>query len=103
MEAVGTTGIQEDLERRIHTMGLLITENEKKEQDRRDGRRNFFLGAIAIFGVLNVSTFFAVLDAGDQNGFFKSHAAIQGELVAQVIIIVLVIAIFVGMELRKRR
>ena len=103
MEAVGTTSIQEDLERRIHTMRLLITENEKKEQDRRDGRRNFFLGAIAIFGVLNVSTFFAVLDAGDQNGFFKSHAAIQGELVAQVVIIVLVIAIFAGMELRKRR
>ena len=72
MEAVGTTSIQEDLERRIHTIGLLITENEKKEQDRRDGRRNFFLGAIALFGVLNVSTLFAVLDAGDQSGFFKS-------------------------------
>ena len=32
MEAVGTTSIQEDLERRIHTMRLLITENEKKSK-----------------------------------------------------------------------
>jgi len=82
MEAVETTSIQGDLERRIHTMRLLIDETEEKEQDRRDGRRNFFLGAIALFGVLNVSTLFAVLDAGDQSGFFKSHAAIRGELVA---------------------
>jgi hypothetical protein len=94
MEAVGTTAIQEDLERRIHTMRLLIDETEKKEQDRMDVRRNFFLGAIAVFGVLNVSTVFAVLDAGDNSGFFKSHAAIRDELIVQVVILVVVFAAF---------
>ena len=94
MKAVGTTSIQEDLERRIHTMRLLIDETEKKEQERLDGRRNIFLGAIAIFGVLNLSSVFAVVDSGDQSGLFKSPTAIRVELVAQVAIFVAVAATF---------
>ena len=42
MEAVGTTSIQGDLERRIHTMRLLIDETEKKEQEQK-GRQEEFL------------------------------------------------------------
>jgi hypothetical protein len=105
MEAVGTTAIQEDLERRIHTMRLLITETEKKEQDRLDLRRNFFLGLIAIFGVLNVSTLFAVLDAGDSRGLFKSHTAITVELIVQLALFAIVAMTFVGVgrwRLKKR-
>jgi hypothetical protein len=105
MEAVGTTAIQEDLERRIHTMRLLITETEKKEQDRLDLRRNFFLGLIAIFGVLNVSTLFAVLDAGDSRGLFKSHTAITVELIVQLALFAVVAMTFVGVgrwRLKKR-
>jgi hypothetical protein len=105
MEAVGTTTIQEDLERRIHTMRLLITETEKKEQDRLDLRRNFFLGLIAIFGVLNVSTLFAVLDAGDSRGLFKSHTAITVELIVQLALFAIVAMTFVGVgrwRLKKR-
>jgi hypothetical protein len=39
-----------------------------------------------------------VLDAGDQSGFFKSHAAIRGELIAQAIIFFLVVATWVAVE-----
>jgi hypothetical protein len=102
MEAVGTTGIQEDLERRIHAMRLLISENERKEQDRMDTRRNFFLGAIALFGVLNVSAVFAVLDSGNSSGLFKSHGAIRYELYAQGILVALVVVVFVAVELWRR-
>lgn len=98
MEAVGTTDIQEDLERRINAMRLLINEAEKNQQDGMDTRRNLFLGAIALFGVLNVSTLFAVLDAGDNRGIFRTHAAIRGELIAQAVIFVLVVGTWVGVE-----
>jgi hypothetical protein len=102
MEAVGTTGVQEDLERRIHAMRLLISENERKEQDRMDARRNFFLAAIALFGVLNVSAFFAVLDSGNSSGLFKSHGAIRYEFIAQGVLVLLVIAVFVAVELWRK-
>ena len=102
MDAVGTTGVQEDLERRIHAMRLLISENERREQDQMDTRRNFFLGAIALFGVLNVSAVFAVLDSGNSSGLFKSHGAIRYELYAQGILVALVVVVFVAVELWRR-
>ncbi len=102
LEAVGTTGVQEDLERRIHAMRLLISENERREQDRMDTRRNFFLGAIALFGVLNVSAVFAVLDSGNSSGLFKSHGAIRYELYAQGVLVLLVVVVFVAVELWRR-
>jgi hypothetical protein len=103
MDAVGTTSIQEDLERRILAMRLLITETEKKEQDRLDGRRNFFLGAIALFGVLNLSTLFAVLDVGDSSGFFKSRTAIDTQVMAQAALFVLSLAVFITVTFWRKK
>jgi hypothetical protein len=103
LDAVGTTSIQEDLERRIQAIRLLIAENEKNDQDLRDGARNFFLGILALFGVLNVSAVFAVLNAGDNKGFFQNHADIRWEFVVQISLLFLFVAVWLLAWGWKRR
>jgi len=43
-----------------------------------------------------------VLDSGNSSGLFKSHGAIGYELIAQGVLVVLVVAVFVAVELWRR-
>ena len=84
LDSIGITRMEQEIERQIHAVQLLIAANEKTEQDIKDSRRNFFLGALALFSVLNLSSVFAVLNAGDNKGLFTNHAAIQWEFIGQL-------------------
>jgi hypothetical protein len=89
LESTGITTMEQELERQIHAVQLLIAANEKNNQDIKDSRRNFFLGVLALFSVLNLSTVFAVLNAGDNKGFFTNQSAIIWEFVAQIALLVI--------------
>lgn len=86
LSSVGVTRMENDLGRQIHTAQVLIAGSEKYDQDMSDRGRNFFLAALALFGILNVSAVFAVLNAGDNSGFFKTHAAIRWEFIIQLVL-----------------
>ena len=68
--------------------GLLDLERDpKKETERLDSRRNIFLGAIAIFGVLNLSSVFSGgRFAAKPERLFKSPTAIGVEFALQLAI-----------------
>ena len=96
--------MENDLERQIHAVQLLIAANEKNDQDISDRGRNFFLAALALFGILNVSAVFAVLNAGDRSGFFQNHSAIRWEFVIQIaLIVILGLAWLASARLSRRR
>jgi hypothetical protein len=100
LDSIGITRMEQELERQIHAVQLLIAANEKNDQDNKDGRRNFFLGALALFSVLNLSTVFAVLNAGDNKGFFTNRSAIRWEFVAQIALLVLFGLVWFSLSMR---
>jgi hypothetical protein len=103
LSSVGITRMEQDLERQIHAVQLLIAANERSAQDSKDSRRNFFLGALALFSVLNLSTVFGVLNAGDNNGFFKNQSAIRWEFTGQIGLVVLFGLVWLSTYFLKRR
>ncbi|MDQ6615580.1 MAG: hypothetical protein M3083_12770 [Actinomycetota bacterium] len=84
LKAVGTSSIIHDLERQLESAGSLIAKHEREDQEMTDRTRNLFLAVLAVFGVLNVSTVFAVLDLGNNRGLITSHAWIVWEGVVQL-------------------
>ena len=103
LSSVGVTRMENDLERQIYAVQLLIAANEKNDQDISDRGRNFFLAALALFGILNVSAVFAVLNAGDNSGFFKNHSAIRWEFFIQIALVVVFGLAWLGSARLSRR
>jgi hypothetical protein len=89
LSSLGVTRMENDLERQINDIQLLIAANEKNDQDISDRQRNFFLAALALFGILNVSAVFAVLNAGDDSGFFRNHSDIRWEFYIQIALVLM--------------
>jgi hypothetical protein len=94
MLSVGATSTERELERQLRSVELSAEAQERETLESSDNRRNILLGVLTIFGVLNLSTFFQMLDIGSSSGLLHGKEAVLIELGIQVFALLSCLGVF---------